>query len=696
MRSTGQVTQAFAEEKDNILSWYILHHAVDDNELQELSTRLTKAVEVANRLHAGSLRKTGEPYIYHPLRTAMEVSRFGRIVDWPSIEAAILHDTVEDTDYSIEELRRDFPESAELVEALTKIKDDKELTYRRLFEYALKDIRVLLIKIADRVDNLGTLHIFSPEKRLRIARESATMYANTCERLCMLDLASRLREQVGEYLTPEKYAEFQEAQKKAKKELERPLVHLRSRLAEVFPGDLTVRIDIHWNRFDHTLPVINENLFTVRIIAESREAAYQALGRVHISFPAIPGTFKDNISNPRENGFRALETSISNRGMIVRFYIASREDDRYNRLGLLSMDVESAHFNTRYLKDLREFLEAEDFANIQDYLRFNLPDGIQVTTPKGETVNLEVGATALDFAFALHKGLGLRATGAIINDIPTSIATKLKMNDRVFIKTADRPVANEKFQQWATTRRAMSAIKRYLRQEELRKASEEGKKLLLGVGTAAGMDSWEVDNRVKALAAQSGEKTDKIYEEVFFGKMPLEKVLGPLARPGWNPVSALLQKVMPPKPVAARTVRRYDFSSNLRFCTRCVPVPGDEIEGVAGERALTVHRKGCFADDSVPRVTVEWDRQKKIELRDPGPVKLEIVTTPTPGLIYKAMAPFRSLEIEINSISLPGEDNILHLEFSPGTSRALDRLLRELRKLEFVREIELGHSEAHH
>ncbi|TLN19638.1 HD domain-containing protein, partial [bacterium] len=331
------MTRNYSEEKENILSWYILHHSVGDNELADLSARLNKAVETADRLHAGITRKTGEPYIYHPLRTAMEVSRFGRIVDWPSIEAAILHDTLEDTDYTLEDIRRDFPECADLVEALTKIKDDQGLSYRRLFQQALKDIRVLLVKIADRVDNLGSLHIFSPEKRARIARESATMYANTCERLCMLDLATRLREQIGVYLAPEKYEEFQEAQKRAKKELERPLVHLRSKLAEIFPGDLAVRVDISWNRFDPYAPVTAENLFTVKIITENREAAYQALGRVHITFPAVPGAFRDHITNPRENGFRALETSISNRGMIVRFYIASREDDRYNRLGLLSM-----------------------------------------------------------------------------------------------------------------------------------------------------------------------------------------------------------------------------------------------------------------------------------------------------------------------------------------------------------------------
>ncbi|PLX41167.1 MAG: hypothetical protein C0608_06800 [Deltaproteobacteria bacterium] len=683
-------TSTFAEEKDSILSWYILHHSVDDNEVQELSDRLERAVETAERLHTGVTRKTGEPYIYHPLRTAQEVSRFGRIVDWPSIEAAILHDTVEDTDYTQEELRRDFPECADLVEALTKIKEDKGLTYRRLFEHALKDIRVLLVKIADRVDNLDTLHIFNREKQIRIAGESASMYANICERLCMMDLASRLREQLGEYLSPEKFHEFQEVQAKAKVELEKPIGNLRTRLAEAFPGNLTVRIEVNWARFDPDVPVKNENLFSVRIITENREAAYQVLGRVHLTFPSVPGSFRDNISNPRENGFRALETQVTYKGMIVRFTISSRDDDRFNRLGLLSMDIESAQFNSRYLKDLREFLETDEQTSIQDYLRFNQPDGIQVITPKGLIINLEEGATALDFAFAVHKELGLRAAGAKVNDKAVHLSTPLSMNDRVEIIPSSRNVCTDNFLDWAHTRRAISSIKKHLRQEEYHKAAAEGKNLLVGVGSAANMDAWEVETRAKTLAAQSGEKIEKIYQDVYLGNLPLERVLGPLAKPGRNPVSTLLQKMIPGKPIPVRIVRRYDFESKTRkFCQRCVPVSGDDIEGVPDGRRLIVHRKGCVLDTAETKVPLQWDKQKKIELRDPGPIKLNIWTTNVQGLLYHVVAPFRSLDIDLNSITLPDEDDILRLEFSPGTSRALDRILRDLRKMDFIHDIQI-------
>lgn len=436
--STSTVSDVFSAAKEQILSQYIIHHEVADADVGPLTERLDLVFERAAELHNGQRRKTGEEYIWHPVHTAMEVSRFGRITDWASIEAALLHDTLEDTPYSFASLQNEFPDAANLVLALTKIKDSRVYTYQKLFRYVLQDIRVLLVKLADRLDNLESLTVFKRDKQVRIARESAEMYANICRRLCMLDLADRLTEKIGPILTPDAFAAYQRSQAELKDNWARPLGELRAKLADVFPGDLAARIEVRWSRFRPQVPPVPENLFTVRIITETSEDAYRALGRVHLAFRALPGTFSDTLSTPRKNGYRALETRVAYQGRIVSFYIASRPGDRFNRLGLLSMDITSPRFNLQYLDDLREFLENADM-DIQDFLRFHRPDAIQVTSPKGDVFSLEEGATALDYAFAVHEQLGLRARSAQVNGEAVGLDAVLRPGDRVEVMTSPSP-----------------------------------------------------------------------------------------------------------------------------------------------------------------------------------------------------------------------------------------------------------------
>lgn len=681
----------FAREKEQILSQYILHHDVSDAEVGVLAERLDKAVLVADRLHAGQKRKSGEDYIVHPLRTAMEVSRFGRIVDWASVEASILHDTLEDTDYSYADISCDFPDAAKLVQALTKIKDSQEMTYKKLFNYVLKDIRVLLVKLADRLDNLESLNVFSREKQMRIASESVQMYANICRRLCMLDLAERLAEKVGEYLLPDEMAAYRLAQENAKETLAKPLDQLRTKLAEIFPGDLSTRIEIKWNRFnpDAQNPMLPENYYIVRIITENHEDAYRALGRIHMAFNAIPGTFSDTFSNPRTNGYKAIETRVSYRGGITGFYIASRAADRYNRLGLLSMDIDSPQFNLKYLDDLKEFLQGGD-GNIQDFMRFQRPDAIQVVTPKGDVLSLEAGTTALDFAFAVHKALGLRATGARINDEPVSLGTELHSGDRVKIEASDVPVCDERHLSWATSRKALSAIKRHLRKVESERAATTGRQWLLQAAANEGIPSAKAEELAARLAQSKSKPVESIYADICLGAIEMGEVLSRAIAPKSLSVGSLVRILRPGRPVGTRKVRRYDFEDpHIRFCSFCVPIIGDEIEGVPDSGRLNVHRRGCQHAHEGTRIPLDWDRTPSADLRDPGPVELEVGVDGSSGSFYSVVWPFKTLELDIQTIGMPNDNSMLRLGFYPGTARTLDKLLRALRKLNQVQSIKL-------
>jgi GTP diphosphokinase / guanosine-3',5'-bis(diphosphate) 3'-diphosphatase len=678
------LTNRFLREKEQILSQYILHHEVTDAQVGELSGRLDLAVQRADELHAGQRRKSGEAYIWHPIHTAMEVSRFGRIIDWASVEAALLHDTLEDTPYSYGDLQSEFPEAANLVLALTKIKDNRAHTYQKLFRYVLQDIRVLLVKLADRLDNLETLSVFRREKQVRIARESAEMYANICRRLCMTDLAERLAEKIGPILTPEDFEAFQQAQADLKEGWARPIEDLRAKLAETFRGELGARIELRWNRFRAGAAPLPENLFTVRIITETNEDAYRALGRVHLAFPAVPGTFSDGFSTPRKNGYRSLETRVAYQGRVVGFYFASEPAERFNRLGLLSMDITSPRFNLEYLDDLRDFLQNEEM-DIQEFLRFHRPDAIQVSSPKGEVFSLEDGATALDYAFSVHEKLGLRAVSARINGAEVELGAVLRPGDRVEILTAPEAVADDRYLSWAHTRKAQASLRRFGKGIEAERAAATGKRWLLEAARSQGLGAEEAEERARGRALEAHISEKEVYRRVCLGTEEITRILksSPSAS-GLRIPSAILKRLLP-KDVSSRRVRRYEFENpHIRFCPRCSPVEGDEIAGTPDGGRLVVHRNGCPAAPGAAKVPLAWE---KADLRDPGPVELEIALANKPGSLYGVLAPFKDLGLDIRNLRLPAGEKTLGIHFHPESDRALNRIVRALRKSEFVREL---------
>ncbi len=681
------MSDRFAREKEQILSQYIIHHEVGDAEVGVLAERLDRALARADQFHAGQRRKTGEEYIWHTVRTAMEVSRFGRIIDWASVEASLLHDTLEDTAYTYPQLRSEFPEAAELVLALTKIKDSRVHTYQKLFRFVLQDIRVLLVKLADRLDNLESLTVFKRDKQVRIARESAEMYANICRRLCMTDLAERLAEKIGPILTPEEFATFQRAQLELKEGWTRPLEELRAKLLDVFPGDLGVRVEYRWNRFRPDVAPVPENLFTVRLVTETSEDAYRALGRVHLAFRALPGTFADTLSVPRKNGFRALETRVSYQGRIVRFYVASRAADRFNRLGLLSMDITSPQFNLEYLEDLREFLQNEAM-DIQDFLRFHRPDAVQVTSPKGDVFSLEEGATALDYAFAVHEQLGLRSLAARVNNHEVGLATVLRPGDRVEIVAADQPVADDRYLAWAHTRKAQASLRRTMKRKESERAVATGRQWLLDAARAQGLEPEAAAALVTGRAAAAGLSEDDLYRKVCLGQEEIGGILGLPAERGLRlPGSALLRRLRG-RDEGRRRVRRYDFDDpHIRFCPRCIPLEGDEIQGVPEEGRLRVHRQECPLLPEGNRLPLAWDRGDRGLPRDVDTVEMELRLSDGPGILYSLLTPFKELSLDVRNLRLPqGGDHTLSIQFDPGTDRTLNRLLRALRKNGFVEE----------
>ncbi|HSH68696.1 MAG TPA: TGS domain-containing protein, partial [Deferrisomatales bacterium] len=568
-------------------------------------------------------------------------------------------------------------------------KDSRVHTYQKLFSYVLQDIRVLLVKVADRLDNLESLTIFRRDKQLRIARETEEMYANICRRLCMLDLAERLTEKIGPVLTPEKVQAWEAGREQLQKEWARPLRDLRARLAEVFPGDLAARIELRWNRFRPDLPPTPENLLTVRVVTDSNENAYRALGRVHMAFRALPGTFSDTVSIPRKNGYRALKTHVAYKNRIVSFNFASSAADRFNRLGLLAMDLTSPEFNQEYMDDLREFLQNEDM-DIQDFLRFHKPEAIQVTSPDGDVFSLEDGATALDFAFAVHEQIGLRAVGAWVNDEEAAPETVLRAGDRVKIRTADHPVADDRYLSWAHTRRALTCLRRHLRRVEAERAAATGHKWVLDAADAQGLSEEAAEDLIRAKALASQLSVEELCRQVCLGGADIGELLGTQRDAARRlPGSALFGRLTG-RDGNRRRVRRYRFDDpHIRFCSACVPVEGDDIEAVPEGGRLLIHRLGCPLPDAGRHVPLAWEKGGNLELQDPGPVEVELTLENGSGVLHAVLAPFKDLAVDIRGLRLLQDNQRLHLLFQPGSHRTVNRLIRALRKLPAVRELQV-------
>ena len=311
-----------------------------------------------------------------------------------------------------------------------------------------------------------------------------------------------------------------------------------------------------------------------------------------------------------------------------------------------------------------------------------------MTSPKGEVFGLEENATALDFAFAVHKELGLRATGAWVNDQPAPLHTHLQSGDRVYIETAPAPACDERYLSWCHTRRAQAALRRHLRREETQRAVAVGRQWLVLAGQAEGLTEEAVEAQARRAAEQEKISLDSLYRDICLGKREIESVLAP-AVPRQGPVEALVRALRPGRPLAGRLVRRYEFTDpHIRFCPWCVPVGGDEIEGVSEEGRLLVHQRGCSRiDPSAARIRLDWDRNRKSELRDPGTIELSLEVQSVPGLLNAVVGPFRDLGMEVDTLTMPGTDKTLRLIFRPVTARALDRLMRAFRKLAFVQSV---------
>lgn len=466
-----------------IMELLVTHHggSLSEKVLDESIDAVQKAIALAQDAHRHQTRKSGEPYFFHPLRVAHLAARHW--MDFASVISALLHDVVEDTPTTLEDISAKFGmEIGLLVDGLTKVDDDllsrsvlKEQTYRKQVLMAVRDVRVLCLKFWDRIDNLQTIRALNPEKQRLIAEETRTIYVPLARHLGMGRVATELDALSLTILYPTRSERYALAVKELRKSNEATLGRIRSEvhnILEHYKIDALVRD--RWRPFSIVAARMTARglplLYTLDILVDRSMDAYHTLGLLHSLYPPIPGKLRDHLNMPSPYGYQALKTSVQAGEIRLRVEVTTRKLSRFNESGVLAPGFE---FRSSNFEDLMQSLIEGESAFDMDSLRL-ASASIQVYTPLGDVRLLPEGSSVLDFAFDIHEQLGLRALRVRINGKTRQLKARLMDGDQIEVETAEQPTVLPKWLEWAITPRARNSIRRYLRSKVKLTKAEKG------------------------------------------------------------------------------------------------------------------------------------------------------------------------------------------------------------------------------
>ncbi|WP_456434499.1 RelA/SpoT family protein [Thermosulfuriphilus sp.] len=645
------------------------------------TTLVEKAYVYSAKVHQGQTRLSGEPYLSHPLAVAYTLAKMR--LDLPTIAAGLLHDTVEDTCASLEEIGRLFGEEvAGIVDGVTKIsamplasKLEKQAeNLRKMLLAMAKDIRVILVKLADRLHNMRTLEYQKEGKRAQISRETLDIYAPLAARLGIDWMKRELEDLSFCHLYPDEYRQLRDA-------VEQMITERQSFVEEV-KEILEHTLALHglkgrilgrrkhlysiWRKLERQGLTIDQldqiyDIIGFRIILKEVKECYEALGVVHSLWKPIPGRFKDYISLPKPNMYQSLHTTvIGPYGERMEIQIRTEEMDRIANEGIAShwlykegkiLSGKSGQFE--WLKRLVEL--QKELQNPKEFLesvRLDLfPDEVYVFTPKGEVKVFPQGATPIDFAYAIHTEVGHHCIGAKVNGQIVSLRYKLQTGDMVEILTSAQARPSRDWLKYVKTSRARARIRHFLKKEEEARSLALGRELCerefrkhrLDFSQFA--DSPEAENIAREFSFKSFQD---LIIGVGFGKVSASQVVGKiLARQEREKERPILEKPSKRQGKGGILVRGTgDLLIKLARC--CQPVPGDEIIGyITRGRGVTVHRVDCpnlQHVDSERKIDVSWDIQGTDGVH---PAKISVITVDQKGMLASVSNAISSSEANI-------------------------------------------------
>ena len=594
-----------------------------------------RAYHTAERYHAGQVRKSGDPYITHPLAVATILAELG--MTEPVIVAALLHDTVEDTEYSLAQLRADFSdEVARMVDGVTKLdkvtygETAKAETIRKMIMATSEEVRVLVIKLADRLHNMRTLASLRPDKQVRIATETLEIYAPLAHRLGMNTIKWELEDLSFATIEPKIYQEIVElvaAQAPGRERYLRELIaQFQHLLAENQIKATVYGRPKHYYSIYQKMMVRGRDfkdifdLIGLRILVDDVKDCYAVLGVAHAAWKPIPGRFKDYIANPKFNMYQSLHTTVlGDRNEPVELQIRTHEMHRRAEYGV------AAHW--KYKANLRDGVtpeeagmramhqlqvmskETEDPGEFLDSVMFEINrDEIYVFTPKGEVLALPKGATPVDFAFAVHTEVGYRTIGARVNGRLVALSTPLAQGDKVEVLTSKSLNAgpSRDWLEFVTSSRARQKIRQYFSRERRDEAIDHGKEMLAKQLRRTGMPMQRLLT-LENLTAVANELRHKdvssLYQAIGEGHTSAQSVVEHLiALHGGEDETVdtitedvvVRQRARPRVPAEVKVLVEGDPTMAVKLAKCCHPIPGDEIMGfVTRGDGVSVHRVDC-------------------------------------------------------------------------------------------------------
>ncbi len=707
----------------NILEKVQGYHPRADTDL------INKAYVYASRMHDGQRRKSGDAYFIHPVSVADIIADMR--LDASSVCAALLHDVVEDCEVSISDIETVFGEEvAFLVDGVTKLgkvnfasREDRQAeSFRKMLVAMARDIRVLLVKLADRLDNMRTLDHMSEAAQERIARETIEIYAPLAGRLGIQWLKAELEDLSFQFLEPEAYGVLEEQVQAVSKSTDSHLSEVTAKLRKMLlTRGFSVQVS---GRRKHLYSLHRKmkasgigfeqvhDFVAFRVITESVADCYAALGVIHSEWTPIPGRFKDYIALPKSNMYQSLHTTVIGPGnRRVEIQIRTHEMHRTAEYGI------AAHWQYKehtggidpkdaarfvWLRQLMEFQqEVADPEEFYESVKVDLfPDDVYVFTPKGDVKTFPRGSTPVDFAYAVHSEVGHRCSGARVNGAIVPLRHKMQNGDVVEIITNKNHHPSKDWLEFVVTSRARSRIRTYLRMEERKHAVKLGKDLFEKELRKNGMSlsRFLKSKRAKEVFSRFHVgNEDELYARVGIGKLALPTVMEEVVptedaerdslRPGF--FERTVQRVAGDSDADGIRIQGID-NMLVRFAQCCNPVPGDPVTGwITRGRGVSVHRRGCprvLELDPERRVQVSWGEDVRVDL----PVSLRVMTDDRAGILASVSSVFSSNGVSISEASCLSKDgraeNLFH--FRVGDIDRLREIMRGVAKVKGVIDVE--------
>jgi GTP diphosphokinase / guanosine-3',5'-bis(diphosphate) 3'-diphosphatase len=690
----------------------------------EQIARIREAAEFGASAHKGQKRLSGEPYIAHPVAAASILADLH--LDADTIIAAILHDVIEDTPTPKDQLAARFgADVADLVDGVTKLdqikfksrEEAQAESFRKMLLAMVRDLRVILVKLADRTHNMRTIEAMAAARRRAIARETLEIYAPIAERLGLYNMKLELEDLGFQALYPRRYLVLERALKKARGNQKEFLKKIEQQLnAALLKNGIPARVSTRekhlysiYNKMRRKRAILNEivDVYGIRVIVDKPDTCYRTLGIVHAVFKPMPGRFKDYIAIPRVNGYQSLHTTLFGpNGVPIEVQIRTEDMHRVAEAGIAAhwryKSGEAAadsmqQVRTReWLSNLVELQEDGTSEEFLESVKVDLfPDKVYVFTPKGTILRLPSGATVVDFAYSVHTDIGNRCVAAKVDRRLTPLRTVLRNGQTVEIITAKGAMPNPSWVNFVVTAKARNAIRHYLKSLRRTEAIALGQRLLnqaLGEFRVS-LDDVNPDMQRAALGELGMKDLDELYERIGLGErlaplvarrlLPTSQSPAPGSQPGGQVGGADEDSAIPaPAPLAIAGTE----GLLVTYARCCFPIPYDPIFAfLSAGRGVVIHRENCVNVEDYRKHPEKWlpvswqtspDREFSSEIR--------VYVANRTGVLAAVAAAIASTETNIDHVSIDEQDSdasILTFELRVRDRKHLAHIVRVIRRM---------------